>query len=204
MRGLAGIADAAAHLEGGALINAVDSLAQHGDPLVQHFVSRTLQQMRQPLFQMAREWVFDGRLNSAGSEFFITSTGVIPLAAHCTACMMMLFHMVHEWVFVSRLNSAGTNASSPAELTVCLGHSVQHEGRGMHANGAAVYLSMQCSRADIGCSICNLPPGLLAQSDAGIICFATSALLLVVHQQSSLLVPMRAGVNPGPQHVHVQ
>ena len=119
MRGLAGIADAAAHLEGGALINAVDSLAQHGDPLVQHFVSRTLQQMRQPLFQMAREWVFDGRLNSAGSEFFITSTGVILLAAHCTACMMMLFHMAHEWVFVSRLNSAGTNASSPAELTVC-------------------------------------------------------------------------------------
>lgn len=75
MRGLAGIADAAAHLEGGALINAVDSLAQHGDPLVQHFVTRTLQQMRLPLFHMAREWVFDGRLSNAGSEFFITGTG---------------------------------------------------------------------------------------------------------------------------------
>ena len=75
MRGLAGIADATAHLEGGALINAVDALAQHGDSLVQHFVSRTLQQMCQPLFQMAREWVFDGRLTNAGSEFFITNTG---------------------------------------------------------------------------------------------------------------------------------
>ena len=76
MRGLAGIADAVAHLEGGALINAVDGLAQHGDSLVQHFVSRTLQQMCQPLFQMAREWVFDGRLNNAGAEFFVSSTGV--------------------------------------------------------------------------------------------------------------------------------
>lgn len=76
MRGLAGIADAVAHLEGGALINAVDALAQHGDSLVQHFVSRTLQQMCQPLFQMAREWVFDGRLNNAGAEFFVSSTGV--------------------------------------------------------------------------------------------------------------------------------
>jgi gamma-tubulin complex component 3 len=76
MRGLAGIADAAAHLEGGALINAVDALAQHGDSLVQQFISRTLQQMCQPLFQMAREWVFDGRLNNAGTEFFVVSTGV--------------------------------------------------------------------------------------------------------------------------------
>ena len=76
MRGLAGIADAVARLEGGALINAVDALAQHGDSLVQQFISRTLQQMCQPLFQMAREWVFDGRLNNAGSEFFVGSTGV--------------------------------------------------------------------------------------------------------------------------------
>ena len=76
MRGLAGIADAVAYLEGGALINAVDALAQHGDALVQQFISRTLQQMCQPLFQMAREWVFDGRLNNAGTEFFVGSTGV--------------------------------------------------------------------------------------------------------------------------------
>lgn len=75
MRGLAGIADAVTDVEGGALINAVHALAQHGDTLVQHFVSRTLQQMCQPLFQMTREWVFDGRLDSAGSEFFITATG---------------------------------------------------------------------------------------------------------------------------------
>ena len=77
MRGLAGIADATAHLEGGELINAVTALAQHGDALVQHFVSRVLEQMCQPLFEMAREWVFDGRLNNAGSEFFITSNGII-------------------------------------------------------------------------------------------------------------------------------
>ena len=75
MRGLAGIADAVAQLEGGALINAVGALAQHGDSLVQQFISRTLQQMCQPLFQMAREWVFDGRLNNAGTEFFVGSTG---------------------------------------------------------------------------------------------------------------------------------
>ena len=83
MRGLAGIADAVEHLEGGALINAVDALAQHGDSLVQHFISRTLQQMCQPLFQMAREWVFDGRLNNAGSEFFVSSTGVVSALHFC-------------------------------------------------------------------------------------------------------------------------
>ena len=83
MRGLAGIADAVEHLEGGALINAVDALAQHGDSLVQHFISRTLQQMCQPLFQMAREWVFDGRLNNAGTEFFVSSTGVVSALHFC-------------------------------------------------------------------------------------------------------------------------
>lgn len=77
MRGLAGIADATAHLEGGELINAVSALAQHGDALVQHFVSRVLEQMCQPLFEMAREWVFHGRLNNAGSEFFISSNGMV-------------------------------------------------------------------------------------------------------------------------------
>ena len=75
LRGLAGIADAVANAEGGELINAVHALTQHGDTLVQHFASRTLQQMCQPLFQMIREWVFDGKLDSAGSEFFINATG---------------------------------------------------------------------------------------------------------------------------------
>lgn len=76
MRRLAGIADATAHLEGGELIIAVDALAQHGDALVQHFVSRLMERMCQPLFQMITEWVFSGRLSSAGHEFFVTSNGM--------------------------------------------------------------------------------------------------------------------------------
>ena len=75
MRGLAGIADATAHLEGGELVNAVDALAQHGDALVQHFVSRVMEQMCQPLFQMVTDWVFNGRLSNTGNEFFVTSSG---------------------------------------------------------------------------------------------------------------------------------
>ena len=83
MRGLAGIAEATAHREGGELINAVDALAQHGDVLVQHFVSRALEQMCQPLFEMARDWVFNGRLSNAGHEFFISSNGT---ALHDVVC----------------------------------------------------------------------------------------------------------------------
>ncbi|KAL3160087.1 hypothetical protein ABBQ32_010867 [Trebouxia sp. C0010 RCD-2024] len=75
IRGLAGIADATAHLQGGELVNAVYALAQHGDALVQHFVSRVMEQMCQPLFQMVTEWVFNGRLSNAGNEFFVTSNG---------------------------------------------------------------------------------------------------------------------------------
>ena len=75
MRRLAGIADVTAHLEGGELVNAVDALAKHGDALVQHFVSRVMEQMCQPLFQMVTEWVFSGRLSIAGHEFFISSNG---------------------------------------------------------------------------------------------------------------------------------
>ena len=75
MRGLAGIADATGHLEGGELVNAVGALAQHGDALVQHFVSRVMEQMCQPLFHMVTEWVFSGRLSNAGHEFFISSSG---------------------------------------------------------------------------------------------------------------------------------
>ncbi len=115
MRGLAGIADAVAALEGGALINAVDALAQHGDSLVQRFVSRTLQQMCQPLFQMAREWVFDGRLNNAGSEFFISSTGKLRTDAACTqyACcnlrMSSLSSVPCQQQAASQQNSFYTN-----------------------------------------------------------------------------------------------
>lgn len=95
MRRLAGIADATAHLEGGELIIAVDALAQHGDALVQHYVSRVMEQMCQPLFQMITEWVFSGRLSSAGHEFFISSNGMLDLhmlwvsAIHTPAFMLL-------------------------------------------------------------------------------------------------------------------
>lgn len=76
LRGLAGVADAVAGLRGGALINAVHALAQHGDVMVQQFAARALEQMCQPLFQMIRQWVFDGKLDGTSGDFFVVATGM--------------------------------------------------------------------------------------------------------------------------------
>ena len=128
MRRLAGIADATAHLQGGELIIAVDALAQHGDALVQHVVSRVMEQMCHPLFHMITEWVFSGRLSSGDHEFFITSHGMPELHTgyeqptpqhlhYCswymevTAMPYMLCHASSDWLTISSVLKKQTEAA---------------------------------------------------------------------------------------------
>ncbi|KAK9807536.1 hypothetical protein WJX72_001944 [[Myrmecia] bisecta] len=73
MRWLALMADHVADVKGGALVRAIDSLAQHGDPFVRACVTRVLHHVCAPLLDMIRKWLFDGRLENAPGEFFISA-----------------------------------------------------------------------------------------------------------------------------------
>ena len=52
-------------------VSAVEAFAQHGDPAVHACMLRVLQHICSPLLRMVHGWVFDGRLQDAGGDFFV-------------------------------------------------------------------------------------------------------------------------------------
>ena len=73
-RWLAAAADVCSGMRGGALLSALESLGQHGDPFVGGLFRRALNVVGRPLFEMIAAWVFEGRLDGAEGEFFIQPT----------------------------------------------------------------------------------------------------------------------------------
>ena len=53
-------------------MSAVEAFAQHGDPAVHACMLRVLQHICRPLLHMVHGWVFDGRLQDAGGDFFVS------------------------------------------------------------------------------------------------------------------------------------
>ena len=53
-------------------VSAVEAFAQHGDPAVHACMLRVLQHICRPLLHMVHGWVFDGRLQDAGGDFFVS------------------------------------------------------------------------------------------------------------------------------------
>ncbi|PKA47028.1 Gamma-tubulin complex component 4 like [Apostasia shenzhenica] len=76
MRLMAVLVDCCRVLRGGAMAGAIHNRAQHGDPLVQEFMSRLLRRVCSPLFEMVRTWVLEGELDDLFAEFFIVSQPV--------------------------------------------------------------------------------------------------------------------------------
>eukprot|EP00891_Asterochloris_glomerata_P003662 jgi/Astpho2/3662/e_gw1.00059.4.1_t len=72
MRWLAAMVDSTAEQQGGALVSAVEAFAQHGDPAVHACMLRVLQHICRPLLHMVHGWIFDGRLQDAGGDFFVS------------------------------------------------------------------------------------------------------------------------------------
>jgi len=67
------VTEATRGLKGGSLASAVGAHLQHGDPAVQTFVRRIMEQVCSPIFGMIRDWVTSGELRDPHGEFFVAS-----------------------------------------------------------------------------------------------------------------------------------
>ena len=68
---VAAMRDAVGGARGGALVSAVFGAALHGDPAVAATLGRIAERAFAPILAMIEEWVFDGEIHDAYSEFFI-------------------------------------------------------------------------------------------------------------------------------------
>ncbi|GJJ70814.1 gamma-tubulin complex component 3 [Entomortierella parvispora] len=58
-------------LQGGALVSMVHDYTQHGDPLIQQFISHMLERVSAPFYVMLQQWIYKGELEDPRTEFFI-------------------------------------------------------------------------------------------------------------------------------------
>ncbi|KAF9207903.1 Gamma-tubulin complex component 3 [Haplosporangium sp. Z 27] len=63
----------ARNLQGGALVSMVHDYTQHGDPLIQQFIHKMLEQIAAPFYLMMQRWIYEGELEDPREEFFIAS-----------------------------------------------------------------------------------------------------------------------------------
>lgn len=76
------VSSCVSHAQGGAIINGLSAFAKHGDPYARALVARLLQAVCVPLLDMIRAWVFEGRLLSESTEFFVATQAPGELAVH--------------------------------------------------------------------------------------------------------------------------
>lgn len=57
--------------EGGAIINIIHDLSRHGDPLIQEFTQKTIQEISIPFYEMLAKWIYEGELVDPHHEFLV-------------------------------------------------------------------------------------------------------------------------------------
>lgn len=57
--------------EGGAIINIIHDLSRHGDPMIQAFTQKTLQEISRPFYEMLARWIYEGELVDPYHEFLV-------------------------------------------------------------------------------------------------------------------------------------
>jgi gamma-tubulin complex component 3 len=82
LRTLVLLTDVAGTLKGGALVSALYSCLQHGDPAVRVVVERVLHAVVKPLYAMVRRWVRAGELDDRFEEFFVSVSGNVDLNSY--------------------------------------------------------------------------------------------------------------------------
>eukprot|EP00803_Ostreobium_quekettii_P003739 evm.model.scf_156.5 EVM.evm.TU.scf_156.5 scf_156:43972-47321(-) len=75
MRLLAVMIDSTKDKNGGELAGAVYAYLHQGDPTTHTFLTRILQRVCVPLFDMIKQWVFEGELYDPYQEFFVQDSG---------------------------------------------------------------------------------------------------------------------------------
>lgn len=53
------------------MLSAIHSHTSHGDPFIQEFTDRILQEVSKPFFQTLQKWIFSGQLQDPFNEFFV-------------------------------------------------------------------------------------------------------------------------------------
>lgn len=71
LRTLAALVDACKGKKGGALLSALHSNMQHGDPFVKSLVRHTLNLVAHPIRLILDRWIYEGELDDLYNEFFV-------------------------------------------------------------------------------------------------------------------------------------
>lgn len=71
LRTLAALVDACKGKKGGALLSALHSNMQHGDPFVKSLVRHTLNLVARPIRLILDRWIYEGELDDLYNEFFV-------------------------------------------------------------------------------------------------------------------------------------
>jgi gamma-tubulin complex component 3 len=57
--------------KGGQFLSIVNSHLNHGDPILQSFITSLLSKISRPMFEMIKSWIFDGQIIDPYQEFFV-------------------------------------------------------------------------------------------------------------------------------------
>ncbi|KAI8641486.1 Spc98 family-domain-containing protein [Parasitella parasitica] len=64
--------------KGGALISAIHNYTKHGDPFIKNYITKMLQIVSKPFYEMLERWVYEGELDDPYQEFFVACDHTVP------------------------------------------------------------------------------------------------------------------------------
>lgn len=64
--------------KGGALIAAIHNYTKHGDPFIKDYLTKMLQIVSKPFYEMLERWVYEGELDDPYEEFFVACDRTVP------------------------------------------------------------------------------------------------------------------------------
>ncbi|KAK4521457.1 GTP cyclohydrolase II [Mucor velutinosus] len=64
--------------KGGALIASIHNYTKHGDPFIKDYLTKMLQIVSKPFYEMLERWVYEGELDDPYEEFFVACDRTVP------------------------------------------------------------------------------------------------------------------------------
>ncbi|CAG8494216.1 9687_t:CDS:10 [Diversispora eburnea] len=66
------LVDCCKEKRGGALVSTIYNYTNHGDPFIQEFINKMLEEISRPFFEMLQRWIYEGELDDPFEEFFVS------------------------------------------------------------------------------------------------------------------------------------
>ncbi|OAD75106.1 hypothetical protein PHYBLDRAFT_96718, partial [Phycomyces blakesleeanus NRRL 1555(-)] len=64
--------------KGGALVSTMHNYTKHGDPFIRNYISKMLQEVSKPFYEMLQRWIYAGELDDPYNEFFVACDLSVP------------------------------------------------------------------------------------------------------------------------------